>query len=427
MPQINLTPADYISRIGRQAREASREMARASTANKNAVLLRLATLLADEEANIREANQADIEAARAEGLDEAFIDRLTITPSVLHTMITGCQQIAELADPIGTISDLKYRPTGIQVGRMRVPLGVVAMIFESRPNVTIDAAALAIKSGNAIILRGGHEALRTNTVLWELIQNALVTAELPAHAVQLIESSDRALVGELIRARDYVDVLIPRGGKSLIARLTAEATVPMIKHLDGICHTYIDSEADIDMALSVTENAKTQRVSPCNATETLLVHHDIAFKFLPPMTRRFHDLDVEMRCDELSRRIVEQSGMSAVDATPEDWDTEYNAPIIAIRIVKSLDEAIQFINTHSSHHTDAIVTNSLPNAQQFLREVDSSSVMVNASTRFADGFEYGLGAEIGISTDKLHARGPVGLEGLTSLKYVVLGHGEGRH
>ncbi|MBS5491503.1 MAG: glutamate-5-semialdehyde dehydrogenase [Sutterella wadsworthensis] len=427
MPQINLTPADYISRIGRQAREASREMARASTAKKNAVLLRLAVLLAEAEASIREANQADIEAARAEGLDDAFIDRLTITPSVLDTMIAGCKQIAELADPIGTISDMKYRPTGIQVGRMRVPLGVIAMIFESRPNVTIDAAALAIKSGNAIILRGGHEALRTNTVLWELIQKALIAADLPARAVQLIESSDRALVGELIRARDYVDVLIPRGGKSLIARLTAEATVPMIKHLDGICHTYIDSEADVEMALSVTENAKTQRVSPCNATETLLVHHDIAFKFLPPMARRFHDLDVEMRCDVLSRRIVEQSGMSAVDATPEDWDTEYNAPIIAIRIVKSLDEAIDFINTHSSHHTDAIVTNSLPNAQRFLREVDSSSVMVNASTRFADGFEYGLGAEIGISTDKLHARGPVGLEGLTSLKYVVLGHGEGRH
>ena len=427
MPQINLTPADYISRIGRQAREASREMARASTAKKNAVLLRLAVLLAEAEASIREANQADIEAARAEGLDDAFIDRLTITPSVLDTMIAGCKQIAELADPIGTISDMKYRPTGIQVGRMRVPLGVIAMIFESRPNVTIDAAALAIKSGNAIILRGGHEALRTNTVLWELIQKALIAADLPARAVQLIESSDRALVGELIRARDYVDVLIPRGGKSLIARLTAEATVPMIKHLDGICHTYIDSEADVEMALSVNENAKTQRVSPCNATETLLVHHDIAFTFLPSMARRFHDLDVEMRCDVLSRRIVEQSGMSAVDATPEDWDTEYNAPIIAIRIVKSLDEAIDFINTHSSHHTDAIVTNNLPNAQRFLREVDSSSVMVNASTRFADGFEYGLGAEIGISTDKLHARGPVGLEGLTSLKYVVLGHGEGRH
>ena len=426
MPQITLTPADYITRIGRQAREASRAMARAETARKNDALERLAQLLLEETDAIRQANDADIASARDEGLDDAFIDRLTITPSVLQTMADGCRQIAELADPIGTISDLAYRPTGIQVGRMRVPLGVVAMIFESRPNVTVDAAALAVKSGNAIILRGGHEALRTNTVLWELVQRALKAAGLPERAVQLIESSDRALVGELIRAKDYVDVLIPRGGKSLIARLSAEATVPMIKHLDGICHTYVDADADLDMALSVTENAKTQRVSPCNATETLLVHHDIAFRFLPPMSRRFHDLDVEMRCDALSRRIVEQSGMSAVDATPQDWDTEYNAPIIAIRIVKSLDEAIDFINTHSSHHTDAIITNNLANASCFLREVDSSSVMVNASTRFADGFEYGLGAEIGISTDKLHARGPVGLEGLTSLKYVVLGHGEGR-
>ena len=309
---------------------------------------------------------------------------------------------------------------------MRVPLGVLAMIYESRPNVTIDAAALAVKSGNAIILRGGHEALRSNTVLWELVGRALAEKGLPARAVQLIESSDRALVGELIRARDYVDVLIPRGGKSLVARLTAEATVPMIKHLEGICHTYVDAEADLDIAVRVTENAKTQRYSPCNATETLLVHRAIAFDFLPPMARVFHDHDVEMRCDELSRRIVEQSGMSAVDATPQDWDTEYNAPIISIRIVESLDEAIDFINLHSSHHTDAIITKNFDNARRFLREVDSSSVMVNASTRFADGFEYGLGAEIGISTDKLHVRGPVGLEGLTSLKYVVLGHGEGR-
>lgn len=426
MPEITITPSDYISRIGRQAREASRSMARASTAAKNAVLERIAELLLEQEADIRAANEADLEAARAEGLDEVFLDRLTISAVGLRAMAEGCRQITALEDPVGTVTDLAFRPSGIQVGRMRVPLGVLAMIYESRPNVTIDAAALAVKSGNAIILRGGHEALRSNTVLWELVGRALAEKGLPARAVQLIESSDRALVGELIRARDYVDVLIPRGGKSLVARLTAEATVPMIKHLEGICHTYVDAEADLDIAVRVTENAKTQRYSPCNATETLLVHRAVAFDFLPPMARVFHDHDVEMRCDELSRRIVEQSGMSAVDATPQDWDTEYNAPIISIRIVESLDEAIDFINLHSSHHTDAIITKNFDNARRFLREVDSSSVMVNASTRFADGFEYGLGAEIGISTDKLHVRGPVGLEGLTSLKYVVLGHGEGR-
>ena len=427
MPEITLSPADYISRLGRAARGASREMAKASTAAKNAALEEIARLLTSEAETIARANEADIRAAREEGLNDAFIDRLTVTPKVLAAMADGCRQIADLPDPIGVVSNLEPRPTGISVGRMRVPLGVIAMIFESRPNVTIDAAALAVKSGNAIILRGGHEALRTNTALWEIVQKGLAAAGLPAHAVQLLESIDRALVGELIRAKDYVDVLIPRGGKKLIARLSAEATVPMIKHLDGICHTYVDRDADIEMAVRVTDNAKTQRYSPCNATETLLVHRQAALKFLPPIARIFHDKNVEMRCDERSRRIVEESGMSAVDAIPEDWDTEYNAPIIAIRIVDSLDEAIDFINEHSSHHTDAIVTDSWSAAQRFLREVDSSSVMVNASTRFADGYEYGLGAEIGISTDKLHARGPVGLEGLTSLKYVVLGHGEGRH
>lgn len=426
MTEITLSAKDYINRIGREAREASRGMARAKTADKNKALRLIAEHLRTEAPRICEANAADIEAARQEGLSEAYIDRLTLTSRVIEQMAEGCEQIAELPDPIGVLSDVRPMPSGIQVGRMRVPLGVIAMIYESRPNVTIDAAALAVKSGNAIILRGGHEALRSNTVLWEVVQSALSEAGLPAHAVSLITSPDRALVGELIRARDYVDVLIPRGGKSLIARLTAEALVPMIKHLDGICHTYVDSEADIEMAVRVTDNAKTQRFSPCNATETLLVHKAVAFEFLPPMARIFHDKGVEMRCDQLSRRIVEQSGMSAVDAAPEDWDTEYNAPIIAIRVVESLDEAIRFINTHSSHHTDAILTDSWSHAERFLREVDSSSVMVNASTRFADGFEYGLGAEIGISTDKLHARGPVGLEGLTSLKYIVLGHGEGR-
>ena len=298
------------------------------------------------------------------------------------------------------------------------------MIYEARPNVTIDAAALAVKSGNAVILRGGSESLQTNILLWELVQKALEAVKLPTKAVQLITTADRAMVGALIQAKEWVDVLIPRGGKSLIARLMAEATVPMIKHLDGICHTYVDQFANLELALSVTDNAKTQRFAPCNATETLLVHRAVAFDFLPDISRIFHDKDVEMRCDEVSRRIVEQAGYSAIDATPEDWDTEYNAPIIAIKVVSSFDEAVSFINTHSSHHTDAIITEKWTHAQRFLREVDSASVMVNTSTRFADGFEYGLGAEIGISTDKLHARGPVGLEGLTSLKYIVLGHGE---
>ena len=341
-------------------------------------------------------------------------------------MAEGVRQVRALPDPVGVVTDLRPRPTGIQVGRMRMPLGVIAMIFEARPNVTVDAAALAIKSGNALVLRGGSEAIRSNLALASIVREALREAGLPADGVQMIEDTDRALVGELIRAREWVDVLIPRGGKSLIARLAAEATVPMIKHLDGVCTTYVDRDADLEMAVRVVDNAKTQRYAPCNATENLLVHREVAFKVLPPLARIFHDKNVEMRCDELSRRIVEETGMSALDATPEDWDTEYNAPIIAIKVVESLDEAIDFIAEHGSGHTDAIITESARAAERFLREVDSSSVMVNASTRFADGFEYGLGAEIGISTDKLHVRGPVGLEGLTSEKWIVLGHGEGR-
>ena len=422
----SMSPKELIESIGKAARRASREMARARTAEKNRALRTIAKLLIEREAEIRSANEKDLEAARAEGLNEAFVDRLTITKSVLERMGEGVIQIADLPDPIGTISEVRPMPSGIEVGRMRVPLGVIAMIYESRPNVTVDAAALGLKSGNAVLLRGGHEALESNRALARVVAEGLRTAGLPAEAVQLIPSSDRALVGELIRARDYVDVLIPRGGKSLISRLMAEATVPMIKHLNGICHTYVDEIVDLDMAVKVADNAKTQRFSPCNATETLLVHEAQAQAFLPLIGRIYADKSVEMRADEKALRILQNAGLPVVPAVPEDWDTEYNAPIISIAVVSSLPEAIDFIDRHSSRHTDAILTDSVRAAERFLREVDSSSVMVNASTRFADGFEYGLGAEIGISTDRLHARGPVGLEGLTSLKYVVYGHGEGR-
>lgn len=424
MPEITLNAHDMIEHIGRAARTASRSMARANSAMKNRFLERVAALIDAERDRIMAANATDMQNAREAGRDEAFLDRLALNARRIDTMIAGCRQIASLRDPIGEILGVEPQPSGIQVGRMRVPLGVIGMIYEARPNVTIDAAALAVKSGNAVILRGGSESLQTNIVLWELVQQALEEVSLPRDAVQLITNPDRALVGELITAKDFVDVLIPRGGKSLIARLMAEGTVPMIKHLDGICHTYVDQYADLKMALSVTDNAKTQRYAPCNTTETLLVHKAVAFDFLPAIARIFHDKEVEMRCDERSRRIIEQAGYSAIDATDEDWDTEYNAPIIAIKVVNTFDEAVDFINTHSSHHTDAILTQNFTLAHRFMREVDSSSVMVNTSTRFADGFEYGLGAEIGISTDKLHARGPVGLEGLTSVKYIVLGHGE---
>ena len=421
-----LDPKARIEAMGQRARKAARTAAKAPSALKDDALERMAAKLLENVERIAAANREDLEAGRAEGLSGAFLDRLALTEPVLARMAEGVRQIAKLEDPVGAVRDVKPRPSGILVGKMRVPLGVVAMIYESRPNVTIDAAALAVKSGNALILRGGHEAIRSTRVLADIVREALVEAGLPADVVQFIDSPDRALVGELIRARDYVDVLVPRGGKGLVARLTAEATVPMIKHLDGICHTYVDRDADLKMAVRVVENAKTQRYSPCNATETLLVHEAIAFDFLPEIARIFHDKDVEMRCDALSRRIVEGVGMSAIDATEADWDTEYNAPVIAIKTVASLDEAIDFIETHGSHHTDAIITENRTSAERFLREVDSASVMVNASTRFADGFEYGLGAEIGISTDKIHVRGPVGLEGLTNEKWIVLGHGEGR-
>ena len=418
--------SELMIEAGQKARAASRRMAAASTADKNKALLRLAELLEAKKEDIFAANEQDLVRAKKNGLKESFVDRLRVTEKVLRLMAEGARQTAALPDPVGEISEMRSRPSGIQVGRMRVPLGVLGIIYESRPNVTVDAACLAVKSGNACILRGGSEAFETNLILGELVQQALTETGLPTEAVQIAPTTDRDFVGEMIRANKYVDVIIPRGGKGLIARLAAEATMPMIHHLDGICHTYVDKDADIDMAVSVTDNAKTQRYSPCNATETLLVHEAVADVFLPRIGRIFAEKNVEMRCDAKSKAVLEASGLSCVDADPSDWDTEYNAPIISIAVVKSLDEAIAFIEEHSSKHTDAIITNNLQASQRFLREVDSGSVMVNCSTRFADGFEYGLGAEIGISTGKLHARGPVGLEGLTSLKYVVIGNGEGR-
>lgn len=419
--------SELMIEAGQKARAASRRMAATSTADKNKALFRLAELLEDKKEDIFAANKQDLVRAKKNGLKESFVDRLRVTEKVLGLMAEGARQTAALPDPVGEISEMRRRPSGIQVGRMRVPLGVLGIIYESRPNVTVDAACLAVKSGNACILRGGSEAFETNRILGELVQQALTETGLPTDAVQIAPTTDRDFVGEMIRANKYVDVIIPRGGKGLIARLAAEATVPMIHHLDGICHTYVDKDADIDMAVSVTDNAKTQRYSPCNATETLLVHEAVADVFLPRIGRIFAEKNVEMRCDAKSKAVLEASGLTCIDADPSDWDTEYNAPIISIAVVKSLDEAIAFIEEHSSKHTDAIITNNLQASQRFLREVDSGSVMVNCSTRFADGFEYGLGAEIGISTGKLHARGPVGLGGLTSLKYVVIGNGEGRH
>lgn len=424
---MTISVSQLMLEAGQKARAASRRMATASTAEKNKALLCLADLLEAKGQEIFEANKQDLAKALENGLKESFVDRLRVTEKVLQLMAEGARQTAALPDPVGEISEMRRRPSGIQVGRMRVPLGVLGIIYESRPNVTVDAACLAIKSGNACILRGGSEAFETNRILGELVQEALTIAGLPTQAVQIAPTTDRAFVGELIRANKYIDVIIPRGGKGLISRLAAEATVPMIHHLDGICHTYVDKDADIDMAVSVTDNAKTQRYSPCNATETLLVHEAVADAFLPRIGKIFAEKNVEMRCDSKSKAVLEAAGLSCIDADPSDWDTEYNAPIISIAVVESLDEAIAFIEEHSSKHTDAIITNNLQASQRFLREVDSGSVMVNCSTRFADGFEYGLGAEIGISTGKLHARGPVGLEGLTSLKYVVIGNGEGRH
>ena len=420
---------EYMTGVGRRARQASRAMARASTAAKDAALDAIANAIEREAAALKSANAQDVARAREKGLDAAFIDRLTLSDKAIATMIEGLRQVTKLPDPIGEIDGLKYRPSGIQVGRMRVPLGVVGIIYESRPNVTIDAAALCIKSGNATILRGGSEALASNTALAALIAEGLAAAGLPREAVQVVETADRAAVGRLITMTEYVDVIVPRGGKSLIARLIEEARVPMIKHLDGICHVYIDDRADIAKALVICDNAKTHRYGTCNTMETLLVARGIARSVLPPLAQVYREKGVELRVDAAARAVLEGAGggaLSLVDATEEDWRTEYLAPVLAIKLVDGIDAAIEHINTYSSAHTDAIVTEDHDRAMRFLREVDSASVMVNASTRFADGFEYGLGAEIGISNDKLHARGPVGLEGLTSLKYVVLGHGEVR-
>ncbi len=424
---------EYMTGIGRRARAASRAMARAATAAKNDALEAIARAIEREQAALKEANARDLAKAREKGMDAAFVDRLTLSDKALSTMIEGLHQVASLPDPIGEITDLKYRPTGIQVGQMRVPLGVIGIIYESRPNVTIDAAALCLKSGNAAILRGGSEALASNTALAALIAEGLATAGLPHDAVQVIETADRAAVGKLVTMTEYVDVIVPRGGKGLIARLMEEARVPMIKHLDGICHVYVDDRADLCKALAVCDNAKTHRYGTCNTMETLLVARGIAYAALPLLARVYRDKGVELRVDADARVVLEAAPWSSdapplalVDATEEDWRTEYLAPVLAIKVVDGIDAAIEHINTYGSAHTDAIVTEDHDRAMRFLREVDSASVMVNASTRFADGFEFGLGAEIGISNDKLHARGPVGLEGLTSLKYIVLGHGEVR-
>jgi glutamate-5-semialdehyde dehydrogenase len=411
--------------IGQRARSASRAMARASAEQKNQALLHIAKLVRQKSSEIEKVNLVDVERAKASGQDAAFIDRLAMTPKTIEAMALGLEQIVTLEDPIGKISALKKQASGIELGQMRVPLGVIGIIYESRPNVTIDAAALCLKSGNTVILRGGSEAIESNTLLAQIIQEGLAAAGLPKDAVQVVTTTDRAAVGEMITMTQYIDVIVPRGGKSLIARLMSEARVPMIKHLDGICHTYIDADADVAMAIKVCDNAKTQRYAPCNAMETLLVNQAIAGKVLPALCKIYQDKGVELRVDGVTRQTLETAGFKGlVDAQEEDWYTEYLAPILSIKTVADIDEAMNHIEHYGSKHTDAIITNNKVTADRFLREVDSASVMVNASTRFADGFEYGLGAEIGISNDKLHARGPVGLDGLTSLKYIVIGHGE---
>lgn len=405
--------------LGQSARAASRAMARASTAQKNAALLHIAEAIRAQRHLLKQANAEDLATAQAAGLPEALVERLALSDKAIDTMAEGLEQISNLPDPIGEMLNLRYRPTGIQVGQMRVPLGVIGIIYEARPNVTVDAAGLCIKSGNATVLRGGSEAIRCNTALAALVQQGLAVAGLPPDAVQVIETTDRAAVGAMITLPEYIDVIVPRGGKGLIERIAKEATVPVIKHLDGICHVYIDDEADLDKAIRIADNAKTQRYAPCNTMETLLVAQGIASRVLPPLCKIYQDKGVELRGDEQARSLVPMN-----TATEQDWRTEYLAPILSIRVVAGLDAAIDHINTYGSQHTDSIVTENYSKAMRFLREVDSASVMVNASTRFADGFEYGLGAEIGISTNKLHARGPVGLEGLTSLKWIVLGSGQ---
>jgi glutamate-5-semialdehyde dehydrogenase len=406
--------------VGRRARAASREVARADTAAKNRALLAAAKAARRDAKKLLAANAEDLKSAQAAGKDAAFIDRLTLTEKTIKSMAQGLEQVAKLPDPVGEISDLRQQPSGIRVGRMRVPLGVIGIIYESRPNVTADAAALCLKAGNACILRGGSEAVRSNTAIAACVHEGLRAASLPEDAVQVVETADRTAVGMLLSMNEYVDIIVPRGGKDLIERVMRESRIPMIKHLDGVCHVYIDDRADINKAIRIADNAKTQRYGVCNAMETLLVAEKIAPKVLPKLAKIYADKGVELRGDEKSRALVS----SMKPATEEDWYAEYLAPILAVRVVKDLDAAIEHIGQYGSQHTDAIVTEDEASARRFLREVDSSSVLVNASTRFADGFEYGLGAEIGISTDKLHARGPVGLEGLTSQKYVVFGSGQ---
>ncbi|MDK9723526.1 MAG: glutamate-5-semialdehyde dehydrogenase [Sterolibacteriaceae bacterium MAG5] len=413
---------DYMENVGRAARAASREMARASTKAKNEALLAMAQAIREGRDDLLSANARDLEAAQAAGLDAAMIDRLTLTPKGIESMAQGLEQVAALADPIGEITDMKRRPTGIQVGKMRVPIGVVGIIYEARPNVTADAAALCLKSGNAAILRGGKEAVCCNQAIAACVRTGLRAAGLPEAAVQVIETTDREVVGHLVAMPEYVDVIVPRGGKGLIERISKEARVPVIKHLDGNCHVYVDKDADAAKALRIVENAKTQRLGTCNTTESLLVARAVSATLLPEIAAMLQGKGVEIRgCAETLALVP-----GAKAATEEDWYTEYLAAIISVKVVADVDEAIAHINKYSSQHTEAIVTENYTNAMRFLREVDSSSVMVNASTRFADGFEYGLGAEIGISTDKFHARGPVGLEGLTSQKWIVLGDGEVR-
>jgi len=411
--------AAYMAELGQQARVASREVARSATAVRNQALLATAEALDAARQALAEANRKDLENGRANGLDEAMLDRLELTPARIDTMIEGLRQVATLPDPVGEITDMTCRPSGIQVGKMRVPLGVIGIIYESRPNVTVEAASLCLKSGNATILRGGSEAIHSNQAIAECLATGLAAAGLPEAAVQVVKTTDRAAVGELITMPQYVDVIVPRGGKGLIERISRDARVPVIKHLDGVCHVYIDSHADPEKALKVAVNAKTHRYGTCNTMETLLVDQEVADDMLPLLAAEFAAKGVELRGCERTCAILE--GISA--ATEDDWHEEYLAPILAVRVVDGLDGAIEHINRYSSQHTDSIITENYTRARRFLTEVDSSSVMVNASTRFADGFEYGLGAEIGISTDKIHARGPVGLEGLTSQKYVVFGDG----
>ena len=417
---------DYMTGLGKAARQASRALARADTNAKNRALEGMADAIVRDAAILLAANAADLDAARQAGLEPALLDRLTLTPKGVTAMADGLRQIASLPDPVGEMTEFAFRPSGIQVGKMRVPLGVIGIIYEARPNVTADAAGLCLKSGNAAILRGGSEAARSNQAIAACVREGLRAAGLPEAAVQVVETTDRAAVGALITMTDYVDVIVPRGGKGLIERVSREARVPVIKHLDGICHVFIDRDADLAKAVRIADNAKTHRYGTCNTMETLLVDEPVARAVLPQLGRIYAEKGVELRCCEKSKAMLADAGIVTTDAVEADWRTEYLAPILSVRVVNGLDDAIAHINEYGSHHTDAIVTEHYSRAQRFLREVDSASVMVNASTRFADGFEYGLGAEIGISTDKIHARGPVGLNGLTSQKWIVLGDGQVR-